>query len=190
MWGASGTGALVRRHEAVVSPIESYSLSTDGASDKATFQARPGTLARFTLEADITTSSVQEDPESFDEEYLARFKFPVRYSISDSSGNILLHKKTTLAWKDGGSISLSNSHTSSTGGTLTASTNLYKFTVPADGNIAIDIELGEDTTYEATYSSPQVHLYEGMINNTWYIVAGVVMLFLGFFLIEAGRLWQ
>lgn len=178
--------AYILYHEAVVSPIESYSLSTGGASDKATFQARPGTLARFTLEADITTSSVQEDTESFDEEYLARFKFPVRYSIGDSSGNILLHKKTTLAWKDGDSISKSNSNTSSTGGTLTASTKLNKFTVPADGNIAIDIELGEDTTYEASYSSPQLHLYEGMINNTWYIVAGVVMLFLGFVLAIIG----
>jgi len=180
--GSCAPFAYVLYHEAIVSPVESQSLSAAGSSDTATFQAKPGTLARFTLEADISTSSVQEDPDSFNEEYLSRFRFPVRYRISDADGNVLLRKKTTLAWKDGGSISKSNANTSSTGGTLRASTNMKKFTVPADGNINIDIELGPDTTYEASYSSPQLHLYAGMINNIPYIVAGVVMLFLGFVL--------
>ncbi len=181
--GSCAPFGYVFYHEVIVSPVDSYLLSTSGSSDTAVFQTQPGTLARFAIEADITTSSVQEDPESFSEEYLARFKFPVTYSISDSSGNILLDRKTTLAWKDGGSISKSNSSTTSIGGTLTVSTRLDKFTVPDDGNIIIDVELGEDSTYEAEYSSPQLHLYENLIDNTWYIVAGVLMVFLGFILV-------
>ncbi|MFB3116982.1 MAG: hypothetical protein ACE1ZH_05860, partial [Gammaproteobacteria bacterium] len=134
-------------HEAMIDPSEKVSLS--GSSDEFTFQASPGTLARFKIKAEITTSSVQEDSDSFDGEYLARFKFPISYTISDASGSVLIGGDIVMAWKDGGSISKSNENTTSTGGTLTASTSLDKFTVPADGSINIAIEISPDTTYEA-----------------------------------------
>jgi len=182
--GSCAPIGLVIYHEAVVSPSDSVSLS--GTSDELTFHASPGTLARFTVEADITTRSVQEDPDSFDDEYLARFKFPISYTISDASGSTLISDDVVMAWKDGGSISKNNENTTSTGGTLTASTSLDKFTVPADGSINIAIEISPDTTYEASKASPQLHLYEGMIDNTWYVVSGVVMLFAGFILAMIG----
>ncbi|MFT5132843.1 MAG: putative Tic20 family protein [Gammaproteobacteria bacterium] len=173
-------------HETIVSPIDSISLSTSGTADKTSFHASPNTLARFTLEADISTSSVQEDQDSYDEKYFARFNFPITYSVSDSHDNGLLTRDTTMAWKDGMSITISNANTSSKGGTLTASTHLDKFMVPADGFVNIEIELGPDTTYEARLASPQLHLYEGMINNTWYIIVGGLMLFLGFLMSMTG----
>ncbi len=179
-------------HEAVVGPSENILLSTEpgfsdsALSDKKTLQATPGTLARFILEAKISTPSVQEDPESFDDVYLARFKFPIAYTIRDSSGNVIFEDKVVLAWKDGGSVTKSNEETTSTGGTLTASTSLDKFTVPADGRVAITIKISSDTTYEALYASPQLHFYEGMIDNTWYVVSGIVMFFLGFILAMIG----
>ncbi len=101
--GSCAPIGLVIYHEAVVSPSVSVSLS--GSSDELTFHASPGTLARFTIEADITTRSVQEDPDSFDDEYLARFKFPISYTISDGSGRTLVNEDITLAWKDDGYIS-------------------------------------------------------------------------------------
>jgi len=182
--GSCAPIGLVIYHEAVVSPSVSVSLS--GSSDEFTFQASPGTLARFTIEADITTRSVQEDPDSFDDEYLARFKFPISYTISDASGNTSISDYVVMAWKDDGSISKSNENTTSTGGTLTASTSLDKFTVPVDGSINIAIEIGPDTTYEASMTSPQLHLHDEMIDNTWYVVSGVVMLFAGFILAMIG----
>jgi len=171
-------------HEAAIDPTESVSLS--GSSDEFTFQANPGTLVKVTIKADVTTPSVQEDPDSFDGEYLARFKFPISYTISNGSGRTLVNEDITLAWKDGGSISKSNEKTTSIGGTLTASTSLEKFTVPADGNFKLTIKISPDTTYEASYASPQLHVYEGMIDNTWYIVSGVVMFFVGFILAIVG----
>ena len=171
-------------HEAVIGPSESVFLSS--TADEFTFQASPGTLAKFTIKVDVKTHSVQEDTDSFDDEYLARFKFPISYTISDASGRTLINEDITLAWKDGGSITKSNENTTSTGGTLTASTNLEKFTVPASGNFYIAIEISPDTTYEASYASPQLHLYEGMIDNTWYIVSGVAMFFVGFILAMVG----
>ncbi len=171
-------------HEAVIDPSENVSLS--GSSGEFTFQASPGTLARFKVKAEITTSSVQEDPDSFNDEYLARFKFPISYTISDTSGNVLIGEDIVMAWKDGGSISKSNENTTSTGGTLTASTSLDKFTVPADGSINIAIEISPDTTYVASMASPQLHLYEEMIDNTWYVVSSVVMFFTGFILAMVG----
>ena len=173
-------------HEAVIDPSDSVSLSEPGSSDEFTFQASPGTLARFTIRTDVTTPSVQEDPESFTDEYLARFKFPISYTISDSSGNVLISKDIVMDWKDGGSISKSNEETTSTGGTLIASTNLEKVTVPGDGSLNISIKVSPDTTYEASYASPQLHLHEGMIDNTWYVVSGVVMFFVGFILAMVG----
>lgn len=129
---------------------------------------------------------MQEDPDSFSDEYLARFKFPISYTITDASGNTLINEDITLAWKDGGSVSKSNEETISTGGTLTASTSLDKFTVPIDGSFNISIKINPDTTYEANYVPPQLNLYEGMIDNTWYIVSGVFMFFVGFILAIVG----
>ena len=169
-------------HETLTSPVESKALPVDGIANSLNFQASPNTLARFSIEADVITPSVQEDPESLDKQYIARFKFPFRYSIKDSKNNVIDAGERNMAWKDAGSISTSNATATSTGGTLTASSNLDKFTVPADGNISIDFELSEDITYAAKFSSPQLHLYDELIDNTWYIVAGVTMLLLGFLL--------
>lgn len=171
-------------HEAGIDPSESISLS--GSSDEFMFQTDPNTLARFTVQTNINTASVQEDPDSISEKYDARFKFPISYMVSDAGGNVLVSEDVTMAWKDGGSISKSNEETTSTGGTLTASTNLDKFVVPADGHVNIKIELSPDSTYEANMVSPQLHLYEGMIDNTWYITGGILMGFFGFILAMVG----
>ena len=171
-------------HEAVIDPSEKVSLS--GSSDEISFQGSSGSLVRFKIEADVTTASVQEDPDSFDDNYLARFKFPISYTISDASGNRLITEDITLAWKDGGNISKSNENITSTGGMLTASTSLDKFTVPADGIINIAIEISPDTTYKAVYTSLQLQLHEGMIDNTWYVVSGVLMGLIGFILAMVG----
>ncbi len=172
--------------EAVVDPTNSHSLSEHGPSDEFSFQASPGTLARFKVEANITTSSVQEDPDSLSDEYDARFKFPISYTVSDASGNVLVSEDVIMAWKDGGSISMSNEEITSTGGTLTASTSLDKFMVADDGHVNIKIELSPDTTYEASMASPQLHLYDGMIDNTWYITGGILMGLFGFILAIVG----
>lgn len=171
-------------HEAGIDPSESVSLS--GSSDEFTFQTVPNTLARFTVQTNINTASVQEDPESISEKYNARFKFPISYTVSDAGGKVLVSEDVTMAWKDGGSISTSNEEITSTGGTLTASTSLDKFMVPADGHVNIKIELSPDNTYEASMASPQLHLYEGMIDNTWYITSGLLMGFFGFILAMVG----
>jgi uncharacterized Tic20 family protein len=175
-------------HEVVMDPSEKVSLS--GSSDEVSFQASPGTLARFKIEAKITTSSVQEDPDSFDDEYLARFKFPITYTITDGNGSELVSEDVTMAWKDGGNISKNNEKITSTGGTLIASTSLDKFTVPVDGRINIAIEIGPDLTYEATMVSPQLFLQEGMIDNTWYVVSGILMGFIGFILSMVGFIFS
>ena len=171
-------------YEAAIDPSESVSLS--GSSDEFTFQVSPNTLARFKVEANITTSSVQEDPDSLSDEYDARFKFPISYTVSDAGGNVLVSEDVIMAWKDGGSISMSNEEITSTGGTLTASTSLDKFMVADDGHVNIKIELSPDTTYEASMASPQLHLYEGMIDNTWYITGGILMGLFGFILAMVG----
>ena len=171
-------------YEAAIDPSESVSLS--GSSDEFTFQVSPNTLARFKVEANITTSSVQEDPDSLSDEYDARFKFPISYTVSDAGGNVLVSEDVIMAWKDGGSISMSNEETTSTGGTLTASTSLDKFMVADDGHVNIKIELSPDTTYEASMASPQLHLYDGMIDNTWYITGGILMGLFGFILAMVG----
>lgn len=175
--------------EAVIDPSESISLSDIGSLDKATFHADPGTLARFGIQAEITTTSIQEYSDSLDDEYLARFKFPIRYTISNTSGNVLISEDITLAWKNGHSISKRNENTTSISGTLTASTDLKKFTVPADGNINIEIMISPDMTYEASYASSQLHFYKGMIDNTWYLVSGFSMFFIGIILTLIGFIY-
>jgi len=174
--------AYVIYHEAIVDPSNSYSLSEPGNSDEFTFQAKPNTLVRFSVQANVTT----EYPDRLSDKYAARFKFPISYKVSDARGTILVSKDITMAWKDGASISKNNEKTTSIGGTLTALTSLDKFTVPAGGSFKLSIKISPDTTYEASYASPQLHLYEGAIDDTWYIVSGVVMFFVGFILAVIG----
>jgi len=178
--GSCAPFAVIIYQETLTEPVDSYSLSTGYASERVSFQTQAGVLSRFSVETNITSSSVQEDPDSFDDSYLARFVFPVRYTVSDSSGNTLLSKNTSLDWKDDFSTSTSNEETSSTGGSLTAKINLEKFTSPADGAIDINIEISPDNTYEATLDSAKLHLQEDLIDYTGYIIAGVAMLILGF----------
>ena len=172
--------------DALVQPDTQMPLSRDGSTDEASFTAEPGSMARFGVQADITTESVQEDQDSLDDKYHARFKFPIHYTITDTGGRVLVQKNTVLAWKDGPSISKLNENTTSTGGRLTASTSLAKFAVPADGRFNISISVGPDTTYEASYASPQLQLYEGMADNTWYLVGGAMMAIGGILLSLAG----
>lgn len=173
-------------HEAAIKPSQSYSLSGIEVSEKTTFNSVPGTLVRLSLEAYVTTKSVQEDPESFSDDYLARFKFPISYQVTDVEGNSVLNENASLAWKEGGSLSKRNEDTSSTEGSLIASINFEKFIVPGNGTFNVDIEVNEDTTYQANATSLKLHLYEGMIDNTWYIVTGFVMLSIGFILAMLG----
>ncbi|MBL1141576.1 MAG: DUF4870 domain-containing protein [Proteobacteria bacterium] len=166
-------------YEAVVDSSQSHSLGDVGTANQVTFHSTPGSLARLAIEAHVMTNSVQEDPDDFSDDFIARFKFPVNYSISDVNGNTLIKENAALAWKNGGSLSKRNEDTTSTGGTLTATTRFDKFTVPADGKLNIEIEVGPDSTYEATAPSLELHLYEGMIDNIWYVVAGITMLVIG-----------
>ncbi len=173
-------------YETVIDSTQNHFLSDVGRSNEVTFNSSPGSLARLAVEAHITTSSVQEDPEDFSDDYFARFKFPVNYSISDANGKILIKENVALVWKDGGHVSKSNEETTSTSGSLTAKISFDKFTVPDNGNFIVAIEVSPDTTYEANASSLKLYLYEGMIDNTWYIVAGVAMFFIGFILALIG----
>ncbi len=173
-------------YEVVIDSSQHHDLSGVGTSDEVSFNSSPATMARLAVEAHITTSSVQENPDDFSDDYLARFKFPITYSISDANGNTLINEDVALVWKEGGSVTKSNEETTSTGGTLTARSSFDKFTVPADGSFNITIEVDPDTTYEASATSLKLHLYEGMIDNTWYVVAGISMLCIGFILAMIG----
>ncbi len=176
-------------HEFNLSPVESFSLSTSASPGFASFTATPGKLARFTLETDISTESLQEDPDSIGDDYLARFSFPVSYSIRDINANTLVSKESRLDWKESFSLSKSNEKNTSTEGSLTANLKLEKFVVPADGRVDISIEINPDITYRAIHASPQLHLYEGLIDNTWYLVGGIVMLLVGTILAILGLIF-
>lgn len=184
--GSCAPIAYVIYYESVIDPSDSYSLSEAGNSDEFTFQAKPNTLVRFSVQANVTTFSVQEYPDRLSDKYAARFKFPISYTVSDTSGTVLVSEEVIMAWKDGGSISKNNEKTTSIGGTLTALTSLDKFTVPTGGSFKLSIKISPDTTYKASYASPQLHLYEGAIDDTWYIVSGVVMFFVGFIVAMIG----
>ena len=172
--------------DAIVTPDKLVPLSPDGSADKASFTAEPGSRARFSVQAEISSNSVQEDLDSLDDKYQVRFKFPIHYTIADDGGRVLVQRNTLLAWKDGPSITKFNEKTTSTGGSLTASTNLVKFIVPADGRFNMTLSISPDTTYQASYTSPQLQLYEGMVDDSWYIIGGVMLGIGGFLLALAG----
>lgn len=172
--------------DALVQPDAQMPLSRGGATDEASFTAEPGTMARFKVQADISTDSVQEDLNSLDDQYQARFKFPIHYAITDSGGRVLVRKNTVLAWKDGPSITKLNEQADSSGGRVTASTSLAKFTVPADGRFNISLSIDPDTTYKASYAAPQLQLFAGLADNTWYFISAALLGIGGFLLALAG----
>jgi uncharacterized protein len=176
-------------YESVVDSSQSHELNDIGTPEEFSFNSVPGSLVRFAVEAYVDTPSVQEDPDDFSDGYLARFKFPVKYSVTDSNGNKIIAEDELLAWKGGGHISKSNEEASSVGGVLTAVSRFDKFTVPADGSFNLALVIEPDTTYEADASSIKLHLYEGMIDNTWYVVAGIALLIIGAFTTLAGFIY-
>jgi uncharacterized protein len=172
-------------NETVVESTQSYSLTELGASNSVSFNSEPNTLVRLALEAYVTTESVQEDPDDFSDEYLARFRFPVVYTASDSNGLTIISEDTAFSWKEG-SYSKSDESVTSTEGSLSAKSRFDKFSVPADGVINVNIEVSPDQTYEAKATSLKLYLYEGMIDNTWYVVAGIALLVFGFIMALLG----
>lgn len=173
-------------NEFLVSPGQSYEVFREQGETQLELSSEPGTLARVGLRADVNTPSVQEDSESLDEEYKARFRFPLNYQVSGSDGAIILEDKTQLAWKDGASISTSDQDIDSTGGTLTVSTRLKKFEVPADGRMLVNIGIGEDRTYLATLSSAAIELHENLVDNSSYLVIGMLLVASGLILLAIG----
>lgn len=169
---------IIIYYESLSSPTETLALAEINGSNFASFEATPGTLARFALDIHVDSTSVQEDPENMIDDYAARFKFPLSYVISGSDGAVLASEEISFDWKASG-VSTSNKNVDSAGGTLDARGKTKKFEVPADGLVNIDIEISPDTTYNAVYSSPNLGLYENLIDNILYFIIVAILLLLG-----------
>lgn len=176
--GSCAPFGYVIYHEATATPDKEVPIADPITPEIFTFRSTPGTLARFSVKTRIETSSVQEKNMDFKTEFEPRYRFPLRYTITDSTGGIISQENTYLAW-DEGSRSISNEAITSTGGSLDITTGLEKTTVPADGTMNIEIAFSQDTTYRAKLVDPRLQFYENVINNTWYIVSGIIMLIVG-----------
>jgi len=173
-----GPFGYVIYHEATATPDREIPIADPFTPETFTVRSMPGTLAGFSIKTGIETSSVQEKDTDFETGFEPRYRFPLHFTITDSNGEIILQENTHLAW-DEGSRSISNEVMTSTGGSLEVTSNLEKTSVPPDGIMNIEIAFGEDTTYRANLVDPAMQFYGNVINNTWYIVTGIIMLIVG-----------
>ena len=176
--GSCAPFGLVIYEEFAASAIDTRSLIDPEQSRRFDFQAEPGSLARFKLEAEVSTSSVQEDLEGANESYRARYHFPLRYRIFDSAHRLLLEENEEFAWQ-ADDMSQSNLNTTSLGGTLVVSKRLQKLRVPDDGMLSIEVAIDADSRYQASIDSVKLQLYDKLLDNTLYLLLGGACLIIG-----------
>ena len=174
-------------NEFLLVPDQVQRIDHEQGASSIEMTASPGTRARLGIRADIYTPSVQEDEDALDETFKPRFRFPVEYQVRDARGELILDEKTLLAWKDGGAINIHDREDiDSTGGKLSVSTRLKKFTVPADGVFNASLLIKDDEKYLAEIRSATVQLHENVIDNMRFVIMGFVAGMGGFLLMVIG----
>ena len=165
-------------------PVATIAIGSSGVSRSDPIRVTPGKLARISVTGEVETTSVQEKKDA-GTSYAARFRFPFNYTISDAKGRVLGTGGSVLAW-DGPSIITSDQKVDSRRGKLTVKTNLEKFAAPVTGSVLVDLSMMPDETYGAEIHAAQILVYEGLVENTWYVVTGVAMLVLGLVAVMVG----
>ncbi len=139
-------------------------------------------LARLVYALEVGTTSVQENLEAGEPRYSGRYRIPVRYSVRDGAGNVLVEDRHAVDWRDAASEfshSVTAEHLALDGGTLDVRFALRKFAAPADGRIVVDAAVGEDVEYGAQVRAMTLEVEHGLHDPTFAIVFGIVLMAVG-----------
>lgn len=177
-FGSCAPLGYVLYREAFSEPIARIPVARDTATRSGPVEVSPGVLARIGIQGDVETQSVQEDSSGIETRYQPRFRFPLSYTVTDTAGPILATENAVLAW-DGAATTQTEEEVDSHGGRLAAQRNFDKFTAPASGTILIEFSIEPDSTYQAVLSNPQLLVFDGLIDNTIYVMPGLGMLLAG-----------
>jgi len=126
----------------------------------------------------LTSTEIDSGSMSRDEEYSAKYRFPVKMIITDNLDNIIYQYKKNLSW-DRGSRSYDLNDVNSRKGEVIVEIDFDKISVPSDGEIKIEVLLADDTFYYANIVSAKLIIYDNVHKYTKMIVTGVVIIILG-----------
>ena len=183
--GSCAPFGMVIYEEFAAEASDTRSLIEPEQARRFDFQAEPNSLARFKVEAEVSSSSVQEDLEGMNEQFRARYHFPLHYRVFDSAHKLLVEDETEFSWQ-ADEMSQSNLNTTSQGGSLVVSKRLQKLRVPKDGHLSIELAFEADERYRASIGSVKLHLYDNLLDNTLYLLVGGGCLIIGMVLALIG----
>ena len=166
-------------------PAHTFDLEIGVPVNLDNISIKPELRALLAVKGTIDTRSVQEEDSGDELSYSARYQFPVTYAVSHQSGKVIKTQQTEINW-DTGSRFTTSEQVDSHGGQLVVRHNLERFTVPLSGIVNIEFLLGPDDLYDAKITSPQLLVYDGLVDDLWLIVGGVLMLVVAVVLIVVG----
>lgn len=166
-------------------PSQSYPLEINVPASLDAVMLLPESYARLAVKGEIETRSVQEEDHESDLTYVARYKFPVTYTVTDHTGRIIDKRQTEINWDTGSRITSSN-EVDSHGGQLEVRHNFEKFSVPASGQVNLEFLIGPDDLYDARIITPRLQVFDGLVNDSWYIGGGMLMLITAIVLMITG----
>lgn len=130
------------------------------------------------LKIHLTTNEIANNNNLYDNEYDAKFRFPLNLVVTNNFDKKLYEYSTILKWNHG-SRSYDLNEVNSRQGKVIVAIDLDKFFIPPPGDIKVSVFLGEDTFYYAKILSANLIIYDNVYKHTRAIVTGMVIILAG-----------
>ncbi len=168
LFGTSVTRAMAARQVASI-PL---TLNHQTITDPVTLDT--DRFGQVSIYLDIQGDSVHEETRFDETEYKLRYRFPVRYEVSDRNDQVLISETTTASWDSGGIRTGSGQNIDIAGGTAAKTHHFGKFKPPANGQVRVKVTVESDNTYGAKARMVELRLHDNVSKQAGR-VAGAFM---------------
>jgi len=123
--------------------------------------------------------------DSFNDEYQAKYRFPIQITITNTLGKDLYHYNGNLNWSSG-TRNYKLNNVNSRHGEVIVEIDLKKISVPVPGEIKVSVLLKDDQFYYAKIHSAQLVVYDNVHQHMLTILTGVVIVIFGIIIFIIG----
>ncbi len=131
-----------------------------------------------TIKIHLTSTEISKDTTSQNNEYDAKYQFPINLVILDKSNTKIHEYNGKLEWNQG-TKSYDLNDVNARQGEVIVEIDLDKIIIPAPGDIKISVFIGDDTFYYATLQSADLLIYDNIHKHTSNILTGVAIVITG-----------
>lgn len=139
--------------------VHSIPIKLGRATATELLNVSPERSCQLSIQADVTSQSVQEKIEFDEKVYNLRYRFPVSYRIEDEQGKVLCSDQGYMEWEGSRMVSTTSEQVNSKGGTVNVEHSFQKFDAPA-GKIKVTAQVSPDTEYGAQAKGLTIKIYD------------------------------